>query len=73
MERYKVVDDKSRTVLLETDSDSEINAWDFAYGQIKLHPEYDIFIDVTCDDGTSHWVDSESIVSDCENKEMLNE
>ena len=68
MELYKVVDDKTHNVLLETDSSETANVWDYAYEQIKSHPEYDVFIEVYTDEGFSHYVDSESIIYERENK-----
>lgn len=63
MESYKVVDDKTHTTLLETKE----NPWEYAYEQIKKHPESDIFIEVYDENGKfDHWVDSESIINDYE-------
>ena len=67
MEKYRIVDDKSETVLLETDYNPDFNVWDYAYDQIKQHPEYDLFIEVYTENGFSHWVDSDSII--CERNE----
>ena len=66
MEKYRVVDDNSHKVLLETDFNPNYNVWMFAYNQIKEHPEYDAFIDVYNEYGFSHWVDTERIIDDCE-------
>lgn len=66
MESYKVVDDVTHNILLETDETSCINAWEYAYDQIKRNPEYDVFIEVYEDGKFSHWCDPESIVYDYE-------
>ena len=63
MEKYRVVDDKTLNVLLETTE----NPWGFVYEQIKKHPEYDVYIEVYDENGKfDHWVDPESIVTDYE-------
>lgn len=75
MDWYKVVDDKTGTVLLDQSKgrDPHLNVWGFAYAQIKSHPEYDVFIEVYEDDKFEHWVDSDSIVEDCERDWKLHE
>lgn len=65
-ERYTVVDDKTRTILLETGFEPEINVWDWAYEYIQTHPDSDVYIDVYTSRGFSHWVDSERIVCEVE-------
>lgn len=66
MESYKVVDDKTHTVLLETDETSNIDVWEFAYKQIKENPQTDVFIEVYEDGVFDHWCDPESVVYDYE-------
>lgn len=65
MESYKVIDDRSGAVLLDTTGKNfNLNVWDFAEEQIKSHPEYDVFIEVYENGRFEHWVDSESILHD---------
>ena len=66
MERFRIVDDKTGTVLVETDFNPQFKVWDKAYEIIKAHPEYDVYIEVYTEKGFSHYVDAESIVADCE-------
>lgn len=66
MERFKIVDDKCGKVLLETDNGKI--AWQFAHEKIKADGNQDIFIEVYTENGFSHWVDSERIVDETEDK-----
>lgn len=72
MESFKIVDDNTKAVLLETDEKSDVNAWKFAYDQIKKQNNMNIFIEVYDDGKFSHWVDSESIVNDVELSKEIN-
>ena len=61
MTTFKVVNDKTKEVLLETAE----NPCHFAYEAIK-QLGHEIFIEVYEDGKFSHWVDSDSIIEDCE-------
>lgn len=72
MESFKVVDDNTHDVLLEADETSNVDAWEFAYNQIKERPEMDVFIEVYEDGVFDHWCDPESIIYDYELSKGMN-
>ena len=68
MQSFKVVDDKSKRVLFDSEDSPDVDVWEFAYKKIKEHPEYDVFIEVYTDGVFDYWIDSESIVVDYERR-----